>query len=206
MSRARVCIWCLLVGILMVGWIGRTSIWDRLSTREVEERHGHGQTTGGSGSIFDLSDPSSEHYRIRRETEPDKQARHGPYREVSQDGIVLKKGFYRDGKKHGRWSYRDWRGTLTERGSDEEDVRVGEWKVRLFDGYWTGELRGEVRVGFWEFHNDAGELEKRGEYVDGLQHGVWTFFHEGEIEQWTTFENGRRVPLSTRRPGESREP
>jgi hypothetical protein len=106
-----------------------------------------------------------------------KAVRHGPYRRIiavtedcSHDGdcehtpeIVLEKGSYRNGLKHGIWSSRSEPALAPSKGTYRHGKRVGRWVE-------------------WSANRDGDKIKRVGTYLAGRRQGVWRSF----------YENGRR--------------
>ncbi len=58
----------------------------------------------------------------------------------------------------------------------------------------VGQFANNKRVGFWKSFHDNAALESSGEYLDGLQEGVWDLFNKGGILlEKGSFAAGKRI-------------
>lgn len=86
--------------------------------------------------------------------------RHGPFRHVSSEGVVLVLGQYERGLRVGRWERWHSNGTLHEDGSYAEERRTGWWTRWHPNGQKAeeGEYRVGDEVGVWRVWNEQGTL------------------------------------------------
>jgi antitoxin component YwqK of YwqJK toxin-antitoxin module len=113
-----------------------------------------------------------------------------------ENGILVSREFYAEGKKSGLASTYYSDGKLFEEKHYEHGLEVGSWKQFFTDGalkidavYEAGKIEGMAT-----FYFPDGKVMARGNYVHNLKHGVWTFMSEdGKKEKEDIYEMGRLV-------------
>ena len=104
----------------------------------------------------------------------DSRVYHGKYIEYYRNGREFCRGEYRDGRRHGKWTFRRLAdGSLGKQGTYVDDKPNGKWLVLRPDG---STMREET-------------------YKDGVSHGMWvTFSADGKTPpKKVEFANGKPV-------------
>lgn len=117
----------------------------------------------------------------------------GPYERYGNDGVVLVKGAYRDGKQHGTWTtlHPDGGRLVThyvdgvKDGVEESSYADGK---RKFGGtYRNGKMQGE-----WTAWHETGTVRAMRTYVDDRQHGITRIhYDDGAVENEYLFADGK---------------
>jgi antitoxin component YwqK of YwqJK toxin-antitoxin module len=136
-----------------------------------------------------------------------------------KNGQVVKKGHYKDGKRHGLWETYDESGSLKETinfkngkldGTREYYLENGKVFVRsnYKDGkphgpykwyHENGQLsyKGKYKNGkaedLWEYYNKYGELSDKIHYKEGVYHGQKTTHANGYLIKTETYRDGKRI-------------
>jgi hypothetical protein len=103
----------------------------------------------------------------------DSRVLHGNYAEFYRDGRPFCRGQYRDGRRHGEWTFLRPDGTPAKEGEYVDDRPVGKWTYLRADGV----------------------VAREEMYKDGLAHGPWvTYGHDGKtIVSQIEFVDGKPV-------------
>jgi antitoxin component YwqK of YwqJK toxin-antitoxin module len=90
----------------------------------------------------------------------------GDYFEKYNSGIVKVRGFYRFGKKSGKWMYFYPNGTLWSEAFFNEDKMNGESRVYHPNGelYYSGFYKMDVADSLWNFYDSTGVLRETRTY------------------------------------------
>lgn len=89
----------------------------------------------------------------------------------------VEEGYYKNGKKHGFWSFSDDMG-LQQKGYYKNDKRDGEWK-EIFSGTISkGHFKNDLKEGIWTWEDEnLFEINEKGEKVKFI---VKTYYKEGK--------------------------
>lgn len=127
--------------------------------------------------------------------------KHGEFKEFSEDGKLLLKEYYKDGKKHGVSENYYRNGQLDYRTHYIEYVEVGRYESYYRNGqlrvegnrlgfkekekeaspFTAGIVRDSFtdrRTGVWKYYHENGVLWKVGRFYDGSQMGEWKYYNE----------------------------
>ncbi len=90
----------------------------------------------------------------------------GDYFQKYDNGIIKVRGFFRFGKKHGKWMYFFPNGTLWSEAFFENDKMHGEHNVYHENGqlYFTGQYNHGKAIGTWSFYDSTGVLAATKKY------------------------------------------
>jgi antitoxin component YwqK of YwqJK toxin-antitoxin module/poly(3-hydroxybutyrate) depolymerase len=109
-----------------------------------------------------------------------------------KNGQKIREGEFKDGKKHGKWTYWYENGAI-EREEEFKDGRAhGKWKRWDENEIKIGE--GEFREGSGKFVGWYGNGNKENEetFEDGKKHGKWRYWYEnGNREREESYKNDR---------------
>ena len=149
----------------------------------------------------------------------------GLHKEYYPNGKLAAHGQYVNGKKEGSWEwFNSNNGMLWCKGLYENDQKEGLWISFGSDGnnvsefrYHKGKLHGPMRCfykgvltklgsysqdkrhGPWEHFFHSGSIMTQGQYVDGLEEGLWkNFAPEGHVRDTCTFDKGEVVARETK--------
>lgn len=139
----------------------------------------------------------------------------GHYTATLADGVVTGEGEFRDGKRHGPWTYRHPSGKPWKQGEYVDGRMHGAWRQYDAEGKLLGEFRLErgtgVEVMWWEnghkrqeiarkdglaegkttWYFETGERMMEADHVAGKLHGSWTFWDlKGQTRKIETWEDG----------------
>lgn len=118
----------------------------------------------------------------------------GPWKEYYPNGALMAEGNYSNDKRVGKWSFYYLQGNIQQEGFYN--------KLGNYDGEWrwffeSGQL---LRIEYFLNGREDGETIEydeaenevvKGQYVDGLEEGTWTY-NLGDIYQSGTFRSGMR--------------
>ncbi|MEZ5172931.1 MAG: hypothetical protein R2850_05370 [Bacteroidia bacterium] len=129
----------------------------------------------------------------------------------AEDGKMISRGAYKDGKPAGMFTFYNQEGiadsiAIFKEGQvlefgpvDASGRRQGEWKAL----YETGELKSvgnyldDLKNGTWNYFFQSESLEQTGKYAMGLPEGNWKWFYEnGKILREEFFRKGREEGFS----------
>ena len=119
----------------------------------------------------------------------------GPYRSRHASGQIETDGLYERGHETGGWTWYDSTGNTIARCSF--DGGIGR-----FEGFFpsgklqtAGTMRGMVRVGRWTEWYENGNKRMQGDFVDGKQHGQWSYWSESDSTniRRLVWEHGRAL-------------
>ncbi len=132
----------------------------------------------------------------------------GPWKEYTyEDGLLRAEGEYKDGLRFGEWKFYFKNGNLEQKGTYmEEELVNGLWTWYFQNGAVkrTEEFRRGVEDGQYIEYNDTGKVVVQGEFIDGLEEGVWLYsigdhwekgnYSSGQKEgDWLSeYENGNK--------------
>ena len=103
--------------------------------------------------------------------------KNGRWVEWDEKGQILSDVSYRDGKKDGRWTTWSPDGKLQK----EEDYRNDSKRsIRLFARDPAGAYN--IRTGEWQEWHGNGRRKSAEQYVDNVEDGVWTTWHESSTK------------------------
>ena len=79
--------------------------------------------------------------------------------------------------------------------------RDGKYYTKYNDNPFTGIISGEnqgklvygKREGDWLHFNEEGQLKSKGTYLNGLYHGLFEIFEDGQLVRKITFDNGKQI-------------
>ncbi len=157
--------------------------------------------------------------RTVRRTETGELKNHGEFqllRRSSGETVKLVTGEYEAGRKDGRWRYWYPNGDVRAVGTYRRGMRTGKWKFQYAGDYpyAEGSFKGGARSGKWVVWNsdhspNAAESGKygvevgrlpgtpqryRGQSLDGVMHGNWTFsWANGQTQLEAEYLRGKRV-------------
>lgn len=119
--------------------------------------------------------------------------RHGPALEMTHGGRLLARGFYREGKKEGRWQRYFRNGKLAEQISYRADKQHGPLRRYLPDGRLLGRAEMTEGAGLYEALHSNGKTAERGRIVAGERDGPWQYFrNDGERASEGIFTRGKK--------------
>ena len=124
-------------------------------------------------------------------------SRNGPWREFYPDSSLKAEGVYENGIKTGNWKYYHPNGKIEQTGTyNKQGHPEGTWHW-----YWdNGQLRREENYyhgkkdGLSEEFDESGRLIEHGEYLNGLEDGLW-FQQIGDYCQRGGYRDGLRTGL-----------
>lgn len=118
----------------------------------------------------------------------------GPWKEFYENGSLRSEGMYRNGKRTGKWKFYHSNGNLEQEGNyNNQGNTDGLWKWFYEDGQLLREenyLNGSSEGIFTEY-DENGKVIIQGEYVEGLEEGLWTY-NLGDHREEGTYRGGMR--------------
>jgi antitoxin component YwqK of YwqJK toxin-antitoxin module len=124
----------------------------------------------------------------------DEGMRDGPWKEFYENGQLRSEGVYRNGNRIGKWRFYHANSSLEQEGSyNNQGNTDGLWKWYYDDGLLLREenfLNGNSEGIFTEF-DERGNVIIQGEYVDGLEEGLWKYQH-GDHREEGIYRGGMR--------------
>lgn len=128
--------------------------------------------------------------------------RHGRLLRFHANGRIALRGYYRENRAVGIWSWFDERGRLLRRArqhGDYEEVVQGRELADPSTVYRTpkglklaeGLRKFDQAHGRWTYYHPSGVIRAEGRYVTGIPDGRWTFYYpSGQIERLEEFKLG----------------
>jgi len=119
----------------------------------------------------------------------------GPWKELHPDGTLRGEGEYKDGMKVGDWKFYHPNGKKEQLGKyDSKGRPSGTWKWYYESG---NILREEIytkglREGLMTEYSDSGIVITKGEFLDGLKMGAWSY-QLGDYKEEGEYLNGERI-------------
>lgn len=118
----------------------------------------------------------------------------GPWKEFYEDGQMRSEGNYRQGKQIGKWRYYHPNGNLEQEGNfNNQGNADGNWvwyyddtKVLREENFLNGQTEG-----IFTEYDENGKVIIQGEYVDGLEEGIWKY-RVGDHREEGTYRGGMR--------------
>lgn len=103
-------------------------------------------------------------------------------------------GWFRDGKRVGRWVQYHW-GNKTEEGTYVDDKKDGRWRTYHERGVMTDSTyRNGMLNGPTVSHCLNGVVDEEGAYRDSEKDGRWTWrYCSGRVKQTGSYDAGREV-------------
>lgn len=108
----------------------------------------------------------------------DEGVKDGPWKEFYSDGQLRSEGSYRNGKKIGKWRFYHPNSNLEQEGNfNNQGNADGIWKwyydnnsLMREESYMNGK-----QEGLFTEYDENGRIIVQGEYVDGLEEGLWKY-------------------------------
>ena len=122
----------------------------------------------------------------------------GVFKKWHENGQLMIKGMYKDGKRCGKWYTWYRTGSLRSEGEYKDGKKEGIWRAWVY----TGELRSEGKykngekegVWKWWYHNLQLDVEE--EYKDGKRDGSYKeWYRDGDPESEGMYVNGEKRGL-----------
>lgn len=124
----------------------------------------------------------------------DEGVKDGPWKEYYDDGQLRSEGNYRQGKKIGKWRYYHPNGNIEQEGNFNNLGNTdGNWVWYYDDKNLLREesfLNGQSEGVFTEY-DEKGKVIIQGEYVEGLEEGLWKY-QLGDHREEGTYRGGMR--------------
>ncbi len=134
----------------------------------------------------------------------------GAWKEYYSDGKIKAEGNYENGKQTGEWKYYFETGRLEQIGRfNKQGNPDGRWKWFFENGQLLREenYHGGVRDGMLTEYDETGKMITEGEYVNGLEEGLWfeitgdylsrgsyrDGMRNGSWSGWYLFRNGQKT-------------
>lgn len=124
----------------------------------------------------------------------DEGVKDGPWKEYFEEGELRSEGVYNKGKRVGKWRFYHQNGSVEQEGSyNNEGNPEGPWKWYFADAKVLREesFRNGLRDGFYSEYDTTGRLIVQGEYIDGLEEGLWKYEY-GDYKEEGTYRGGKR--------------
>ena len=122
----------------------------------------------------------------------------GSYEDYWDNGQLLYKGTYKNGKQHGPWVTYHKNGQLAGKGTSMDGKKDGPYVSYHENGQLQskGTQKENYNDGPWVRYYDNGQLNYKGTYKDGKKVGPWVYYGEdGTLltELTGTYKNGVKV-------------
>lgn len=107
---------------------------------------------------------------------------HGPYVAYYESGQEEMAGEYVEGVRDGLWQW--WYPDGRKKAECHYVDGIGEFRSWYESGrpLHVGKYDNEQRTGTWVEYFESGGKHMEGAYLDDQQHGVWTYWEEGESQ------------------------
>jgi MORN repeat protein len=115
----------------------------------------------------------------------------GPHKELFADGGLSGEGRFKDGRRHGQWTFYYKGGGLKAVGKYVGGELDGFWEWRRENGkhLQAGAFDRGRQVGPWKRYYENGQLWDEGTYADGKKVGEWKTYHPaGSLKQTKVFK------------------
>ena len=119
----------------------------------------------------------------------------GIYHKISSDtpfsGQVRgqSSGLFKNGLRHGNWTYRHANGQLKSEGAYIHGEKDGMWRGYYGNGqlFYKGGYRSGKKIGPWVSYYEDAKIFYKGEYQAGKEHGTWIGFNpDGSVWAYRT--------------------
>ncbi|MGI2070274.1 hypothetical protein [Shewanella baltica] len=147
----------------------------------------------------------------------------GEQSEISADGTIMHRAFYKNAKLHGAYLQRGFDKQLQAQGQYVNGQREGQWLLQDESSYsmvklWHGNYKAGHEVGHWQAfsanghllgqtqYDDKGQLQGKGysfnedgsllqsdEYLDNQLHGRSVYYFNGEPSSEYRYQNGQMI-------------
>lgn len=124
----------------------------------------------------------------------DEGVKDGPWKEYFEEGELRAEGVYNQGKRVGKWHFYHQNGSIEQEGNyNAEGNPEGQWKWYYANAKVLREesFRNGLSDGLYMEYDTTGKVIVQGEYVDGLEEGVWKYEY-GDSREEGTFRGGKR--------------
>ncbi len=118
----------------------------------------------------------------------------GPYKSFYQNGVLEKKGFFKDNYPDSLWTYYYESGEKKMSGMIRKGINHGFWEYYYENGNLSmaGKIVNSKREGIWKFYYESGNLKSQGFINKGKKEGIWNYFYEeGELKAQVYYKNDR---------------
>lgn len=118
----------------------------------------------------------------------------GPWKEFYADGQLRAEGLYVAGNRIGKWRFYHPDGSLEQEGNyNNQGNAEGLWKWYFANGNVLREeaYRNGKSDGMYTEYDETGKVIVQGEYIDGLEEGLWKYEY-GDIKEEGQYRSGMR--------------
>ena len=142
----------------------------------------------------------------------------GEYLVFFENGDTLTGGFYKNGLKNGKWSWKNDTGKMDMEGGFEGGMQNGIWNYYFSSGelsykasflkgkkhgewhyyykngadYRIGSYKNDLREELWQTWYEDGTLLMEGEYLNNKEEGEWkNYWDNGVLKNKSTFKKGK---------------
>lgn len=124
----------------------------------------------------------------------DEGVKDGPWKEYYEDGQLRSEGLYNLGKRVGRWKFYHQNGSIEQEGNyNTQGNPEGAWKWYYDNALVQREesFRNGQSDGLYTEFDEKGAVVVQGEYIDGLEEGLWKYQY-GDTREEGLYRSGKR--------------
>jgi antitoxin component YwqK of YwqJK toxin-antitoxin module len=116
------------------------------------------------------------------------------------NGQKKSEGEFKNGRKRGQWTYwnEEGRKVFAHVGPPPDGGELlwfpSKGQPKSDEGYMLDDGR---KVGHWTTWHKNGQKDAEGDYKNGKEEGLWTYWYDGQKSREATFKNGKEEGLWT---------
>ena len=149
---------------------------------------------------FYLFEPDKLESRINYQPKSDGGLKHGLSETFHEDGKLMTKANYVNGKIDGTYVSYDWKGRISHREFHNIDEQLKTIEYYSHRGHILSQIvryKNKKAHGLQENYYDNGQLEFKGNYKDGEEDGLFEqYYKNGQLEYKKNYKDGKEIPLN----------
>ena len=112
-----------------------------------------------------------------------------------KSNLILSEGIYLNNKKFGLWKYYNNEGKLRKTCEFKNGKITGTSKRYHENGKLNIKITHQTKHSFeFEFYNESGNIDNKGQYSKGGKNGVWTkYYNDGKIKSSQSYKKGKKT-------------